>query len=109
MSNSATRSSTAAPRHSKMLEQSKFYMGEGVKNDVGRGLTLQPLVYQSINIGVIMSNLVVIGFDSESKAFELRAELAKLQKEYLIEMEDAVAVTSGQGHRWPLVQASLII
>ena len=30
-----------------------------------------------------MSNLVVIGFDDEHKTFELRAELAKLQKEYL--------------------------
>ena len=32
-----------------------------------------------------MSNLVVIGFDSETESFEMRAELAKLQKEYLIE------------------------
>ena len=28
-----------------------------------------------------MSELVVIGFDDEQKAFELRAELAKMQKE----------------------------
>ena len=40
-----------------------------------------------------MSDLVVIGFDDEHKAFELRATLAKLQKEYLIEMEDVVVVT----------------
>ena len=40
-----------------------------------------------------MSNLVVIGFDDEHTAFEMRAELVKLQKEYLIEMEDAVVVT----------------
>ena len=40
-----------------------------------------------------MSNLVVIGFDDEHQAFELRATLAKLQKEYLIEMEDVVVVT----------------
>ena len=30
-----------------------------------------------------MSNLVVIGFDDEHTAFEMRAALAKLQKEYL--------------------------
>jgi uncharacterized membrane protein len=30
-----------------------------------------------------MSDLVVIGFDDEQKAFEMRAGLAKLQKEYL--------------------------
>ena len=40
-----------------------------------------------------MSDLVVIGFADEHKAFELRAALAKLQKEYLIEMEDVVVVT----------------
>lgn len=40
-----------------------------------------------------MSNLVVVAFEEEHKAFELRAELLKLQKEYLIKMEDAVVVT----------------
>ena len=40
-----------------------------------------------------MSDLVVIGFDNEHTAFEMRAELVKLQKEYLIEMEDVVVVT----------------
>jgi uncharacterized membrane protein len=41
----------------------------------------------------IMSDLVAISFDDEHTAFEMRAELAKLQKEYLIEMEDVVVVT----------------
>jgi uncharacterized membrane protein len=40
-----------------------------------------------------MSNLIVIGFDNEADAFEMRAALAKLQSQYLIEMEDAVVVT----------------
>ena len=40
-----------------------------------------------------MSTLAVIAFEEEHKAFELRAELMKLQKEYLIKMEDAVVVT----------------
>jgi len=45
-----------------------------------------------------MGDLVVIGFDDEHKAFEMRATLAKLQKEYLIEMEDVVVVTKdGKG------------
>lgn len=39
-----------------------------------------------------MSDLVVIGFEDEHTAFEMRAELVKLQKEYLIEMEDVVVV-----------------
>ena len=52
-----------------------------------------------------MSNLVVIGFDNEHKAFELRAELARLQKEYLIEMEDAVVVTKDSGGKVQLHQA----
>ena len=46
-----------------------------------------------------MSDLVVIGFDDEHTAFEMRAELVKLQKEYLIEMEDVVVVTKdGKGN-----------
>ena len=40
-----------------------------------------------------MSNLIVIGFNNEADAFSMRAELAKLQAQYLIEMEDAVVVT----------------
>ena len=34
--------------------------------------------------GTIMTDLVIIGFSVEHTAFELRAEIAKLQKEYLI-------------------------
>jgi uncharacterized membrane protein len=39
-----------------------------------------------------MSDLVVIGFEDETAAFEMRA---KLQKEYLIDMDDVVVVTKG--------------
>ena len=40
-----------------------------------------------------MSNLIVIAFQNEADAFEMRATLVKLQSQYLIEMEDAVVVT----------------
>lgn len=40
-----------------------------------------------------MSNLVVVAFPNQELAFELRAELIKLQQEYLIDMEDVVIVT----------------
>ena len=40
-----------------------------------------------------VSNLIVIGFNNETDAFEMRTALAKLQTQYLIEMEDAVVVT----------------
>lgn len=40
-----------------------------------------------------MSNLIVLGFDNEADAFEMRAALARMQTQYLIEMEDAVVVT----------------
>lgn len=53
----------------------------------------------------IMSNLVVIGFDDETTAFEMRAELAKMQKEYLIEMEDVVVVTKDENDKVKLHQA----
>ena len=52
-----------------------------------------------------MSNLIVIGFENEQKAFELRAELAKLQKEYLIKMEDVVVVTKDDKGKVKLHQA----
>ena len=40
-----------------------------------------------------MSNLIAIGFNNEADAFEMRAALARMQAQYLIEMEDAVVVT----------------
>ncbi|MGB5831888.1 MAG: DUF1269 domain-containing protein [Thiohalocapsa sp.] len=52
-----------------------------------------------------MSNLVVISFPEEHLAFEMRAELAKLQKEYLIDMEDVVVVTKDDKGKVKLHQA----
>ncbi|MEM8632062.1 MAG: DUF1269 domain-containing protein [Pseudomonadota bacterium] len=52
-----------------------------------------------------MADLVVIAFDDENTAFELRAELAKLQKEYLLEMEDIVVVTRDDAGKVKLHQA----
>ena len=52
-----------------------------------------------------MSDLVVISFDDEHTAFEMRAALAKLQKEYLIEMEDMVVVTKDDKGKVKLHQA----
>jgi uncharacterized membrane protein len=53
-----------------------------------------------------MSNLVVIGFDDENTAFEMRAELAKMQKEYLIEMDDVVVVTKNDKGKVKLHQVT---
>ena len=52
-----------------------------------------------------MSDLVVISFDDEHTAFEMRAALVKLQKEYLIEMEDVVVVTKDDKGKVKLHQA----
>lgn len=52
-----------------------------------------------------MSNLVAIAFPDEAKAFELRARLVELQKEYLIEMEDVVVVTRDAEGKVQLHQA----
>ncbi len=52
-----------------------------------------------------MSDLIVIGFNDESTAFAMRAELVKMQKEYLIEMEDAVVVTKDEKDQVKLHQA----
>ncbi len=53
-----------------------------------------------------MSNLVALVFNDETTAFEMRAELAKMQKEYLIEMEDAVVVTKDDQGKVKLHQAT---
>ena len=46
-----------------------------------------------------ISDLVVIAFPTEAKAEEVRQKLLKMQKEYLIELGDAViAVKDAQGH-----------
>ena len=52
-----------------------------------------------------MSNLIVTVFNDESTAFEMRAALAKMQKEYLIDMDDAVVVTKSQEGKVKLHQA----
>ena len=52
-----------------------------------------------------MSDLIIISFEDEQTAFALRAELAKLQKEYLIEMDDAVVVTKNDEGKVKLHQA----
>ena len=52
-----------------------------------------------------MSDLVVIAFDDESTAFAMRAELAKMQKEYLIKMDDVVVVTKNDKGKPKLHQA----
>jgi uncharacterized membrane protein len=52
-----------------------------------------------------MSDLIVVEFDNEQDAFSLRAELAKMQKEYLIEMEDVVVVTKDAKGKAKLHQA----
>lgn len=40
-----------------------------------------------------MSDLIVVAFPDEATAFEMRAELMRMQREYLIEMEDVAVVT----------------
>jgi uncharacterized membrane protein len=53
-----------------------------------------------------MSDLIVIAFKDEQTAFALCAELAKMQKEYLIEMEDVVVVTKDDKGKVKLHQAT---
>jgi uncharacterized membrane protein len=52
-----------------------------------------------------MSNLIVIAFNNETDGFEMRAALAKMQAQYLIEMEDAVVVTRDAKDKVQLHQA----
>jgi uncharacterized membrane protein len=52
-----------------------------------------------------MSTLIAVVFDDESTAFEMRAALARMQKQYFLEMEDAVVVTRDQSGKTKLHQA----
>ena len=52
-----------------------------------------------------MSNLIVIEFEDQVAAFDMRAELAKLQQEYLIKMDDVVVVTKNEKGKVKLHQA----
>ena len=52
-----------------------------------------------------MSNLIVVTSEDEATAFEMRAELVKMQKEYLIKMEDTVVVTKDEKGKTKLHQA----
>ena len=52
-----------------------------------------------------MSTLVVIGYNELHKAEEVRLTLVKLQKDYLIDLEDAVAVTKDANGKIKLHQA----
>jgi uncharacterized membrane protein len=52
-----------------------------------------------------MSHLVAIVFEDETTAFDMRAALVKMQKDYLIDLEDAVVVTRDQKGKTRLDQA----
>jgi uncharacterized membrane protein len=52
-----------------------------------------------------MSNLVVIGYDDRFKAEEVRLMLLKMQKEYLIDLEDAVVAVKDENGKVKLHQA----
>lgn len=52
-----------------------------------------------------MSDLIVVAYDNESKAEEVRATLAKLQVEHLIELEDAAVVVKDEKGKIHLKQA----
>src|SRR5262249_25062102 len=58
----------------------------------------------SSNEEVLMSTLVVIDYESEVRAEEVRMALLKMQKEYLVDLEDAVVVIRDQKGRVKLRQ-----
>lgn len=52
-----------------------------------------------------MSTLVAVVFDDPTTAFEMRTALFKMQKEYLIDLEDSVVVTRDEKGKIKLDQA----
>jgi len=53
-----------------------------------------------------MSSLVAIVFNDQTTAFEMRAALAKMQRQYLLTMEDAAVVTRDENGKVRLHEAS---
>ncbi len=56
-----------------------------------------------------MSELIVIGYDDEYKADEVLLKLARLQREYLIDLEDAAVVVRNQGGKVRIKQAQDLV
>ena len=52
-----------------------------------------------------MSTLVVVGYDNPFKADEVRLTLLKMQKDYLIDLEDAAVAVKDQNGKVRLHQA----
>ncbi len=52
-----------------------------------------------------MATLIVVAYEDEFKAEEVRLTLAKLQRQYLIELEDAAVVVKNQEGKVKLKQA----
>lgn len=52
-----------------------------------------------------MSNLIAVVFDDETTAFDMRAALLHMQKQYLIDLEDSVVVTRDEKGKTKLDQA----
>jgi uncharacterized membrane protein len=65
---------------------------------------LKPRTFQESQ-GESMSTLVVIGYKDPYQAEEVRLKLWKLQKDYLIDLEDAVVATKDQAGKIKLHQA----
>lgn len=53
-----------------------------------------------------MADLIVVGYEDEFKADEVRLTLAKLQREYLIDLEDAAVVVKNKAGKVQLKQAT---
>lgn len=51
-----------------------------------------------------MANLIVVTYDNEWKAAEVRVDFLKMQKEYLVNVEDAVVVTRKENGKIKLHQ-----
>ncbi|MCE8442569.1 DUF1269 domain-containing protein, partial [Rhodovulum sulfidophilum] len=52
-----------------------------------------------------MADLIAVAFDDESKAFDMRGEMVRMQKDYLLDMEDVVVVTRDAEGKVKLHQA----
>ncbi len=56
-----------------------------------------------------MSDLVVLAFDSEDGAFQMRDAMARMQKEHIVSLEDAAVVVRRQDGKVKVKQAQSLV
>lgn len=88
-----------APRHARASRHTAFQAASAERPRLRDNIKSRSIHQTSATEFNLMSDLVFIAFPTEQKAEEVRQKVLSLQREYLIELGDAVVVVKdGKGH-----------